>query len=328
MEGFMQKSSVMRALRDAERSAIWKNFYTSAEIMHELLINPSFLFRSDECYPAITGRYTSSLPTSVDSDTFQPMLADIMAAAMFSCKTGMEAMECVDVFKMDDIHRDVGCVRDAFPVYSGRVFNYLLSRVESDERKTDFFGAWDAGNFTSSMLVLFRIAKEIRVQAANAVIDSLRIIDVRYRLEFASGSLMVYDKTRRWIQRELSKLNPHELQSVRIGDPFVLLRFHDQALVNLVCDPDFDVESLPEVLQLDVNRLNDVRSLISLEGDTSTMRYVLCELVTCNRVPRSVSYTPSKALFDAANILRAVMVVCRIVYGEMTMRLTRELCGS
>jgi hypothetical protein len=328
MNGFVQNSSVMRALNEAERSAMWKNCFSSAEVMHELLINPSFLFKTDQCYPVITNRYTGSLPTSVGSENFESMLIDIMAGAMFSCKSGMDALQCVEVFNMDGVRRDVGCVRDAFPAYAGRVFNYLLSRIGSEERKTELSGEWDADNFASSMLVLFKTAKEIRVQAANTLVNTLRAIDVRYRLDFVSSSQTIYDKTRRWIQKELSVLKRRELELVRSGDPFVLLRFHDQALVNLVCDQGYSTESLPEVLELDVHRLNEVRVCISLVSDTFTMRYVLCELVTSNQVPRSVSYVPSKAMFDAADILRAVMTVCRIVHGEMTMRLTRELATT
>ena len=62
--------------------------------------------------------------------------------------------------------------------------------------------------------------------------------------------------------------------------------------------------------------------------DNPTMRYVLCELVTSELPPRSVAYKPAPVMFEVAKKLRAVMVVCRAVHGEMTMRLTRSLADD
>ena len=179
-----------------------------------------------------------------------------------------------------------------------------------------------------TMTFLFDVAKEVRVGMANKVVDATRAIGVQFRLTVASSSRMVYDKTRVWLKQEIDALSRKELELVYSGYPFMLLRFHDRALVNLVCGGDISMCSIPEVLELDVNRLEDIRSSLCLINDTPTMRYVLCELVTSELPPRSVAYKPAPVMFEVAKKLRAVMVVCRAVHGEMIMRLTRSLADD
>jgi hypothetical protein len=331
MDEFQRNSPPMRALRDAVQSPMWKSFYTSAHVMHELFLDPAFLFKASECYPVVTGRYASAPPVSVDGSVFQVMLADMLAATMFSCRFSVDAQRCVDVFRMDEIRRDVSFLwgGSEFGAYATQVFNCMLSRVGNAGIEERLGAEWrcmpDHGDVASTMMFLFGVAKEVRVGMANKVVDATRAIGVQYRLTVASNSRMVYDKTRVWLKQEIDALSRQELELVHSGDPFMLLRFHDRALVNLVCGGGIDMCSVPEVLELDVNRLEDIRASLCVIEDNPTMRYVLCELVTSQLPPRSVSYKPVPSMIESAKKLRAVMVVCRAVHGEMTMRLTRSL---
>ena len=334
MDAFQRESPLMRALGDAVQSPMWKSFYTSEQVMHELFMDPEFLFKASECYPLVTGRYAGAPPVSVDGTVFQAMLADMMSAAMYSCRAPVDAQRCIEAFRMDDVRNDVSFLwgGSEFSAYATQVFNFMSSRVGNTEIENRLATQWacmpDHCDVARTMLFLFDVAKEVRVAMANKVVDATRAIGVKYRLVVASNSRMLYDKTRVWLKQEIDALSRRELELVHSGDPFMLLRFHDRALVNLVCGGDISMRGVPEVLELDVGRLEDVRSSLCMVDDNPTMRYVLCELVTSQLSPRSVSYRPVLAMFEAAKKLRMVMVVCRAVHGEMTMRLTRSLASD
>ena len=334
MDEFQRNSPLMRALGDAVQSPMWKSFYTSAQVMHELFMDPDFLFKAGECYPIVTDRYASAPPVSVDGSVFQVMLADMMAATMFSCRFSGDALQCVEVFRLDEIRHDASFLwgGSEFSAYATQVFNFMRSRIGNagiEERLgTEWSCITDRGDVAKVMCFLFDVAKEVRVGMANKVVEATRAIGVQFRLTVASSSRMVYDKTRVWLKQEIDALSRKELELVHSGDPFMLLRFHDRALVNLVCGGDIGMCSVPEVLELDVSRLEDIRSSLCMVDDNPTMRYVLCELVTSQMPPRSVVYKPVPSMIESAKKLRVVMVVCRAVHGEMTMRLTRSLADD
>jgi hypothetical protein len=334
MDEFQRNSPLMRALGDAVQSPMWKSFYTSAQVMHELFMDPDFLFKARECYPIVTDRYASAPPVSVDGPVFQVMLADMMAATMFSCRFSVDALQCVEVFRIDEIRQDASFLwgGSEFSAYATQVFNFMRSRIGNAGIEERLGTEWSCmpnhSDVAKTMTFLFDVAKEVRVGMANKVVDATRAIGVQFRLTVASSSRMVYDKTRVWLKQEIDALSRKELELVYSGYPFMLLRFHDRALVNLVCGGDIGMCSIPEVLELDVNRLEDIRSSLCLINDTPTMRYVLCELVNSELPPRSVAYKPAPVMFEVAKKLRAVMVVCRAVHGEMIMRLTRSLADD
>lgn len=331
LESFLQTSPLLKALEEAVQSPMWKSFYAPDHVMHELFMDPDFLFKASECYPIITNKYNSAPPTSVESPVFLTMLLDMMSAVMFSCRQPSDASRCVDVFKIDAIRQDVSFLAGGveFSAYATQVFNFMHSRIGDVGVGERVMTSWNCipnlGDVASVMVFLFDVAKEVRVGIANIIVNSTRSIGVQHRLVMASNTRILYDKTRVWLKREVDALSRQELEAVHSGDSFALLRFHDRALVNLVCGGDIGMCSIPEVLELDVRRLEDIRSSLCFVEDTPTMRYVLCELVTSRSPPRSVAYRFSSQLVEAANKLRAVMVVCRAVHGEMTMRLTRSL---
>ena len=325
---FYDNSPQMRALRESEASPLWKRVYSMEQIMHELLIDPDFTIHSDMCYQGVTKRYASNLPTSTASESFLPMLVDIQAAAMYACRTGIDGWHVVALFNLDEIRAAVGNPGNQFAVYATRIVEFILSRMVNSQRMNAARIEWacinNRSNVQETMAFVFKCAKELRVQAENVLVQSSRAIPVDQRFRILSNNPMLFIKTGAWIQSELDLLSRHELELVGAGEPFMLLRFHDRALANLIWNDQIDFTTLPEILTMDIIRIYAVRDLIETIDDTPTARYVFCELLTANHAPRSVNYTPPPRMVEAANQLRKIMILCRVVHGEMTMRVTRS----
>jgi hypothetical protein len=187
--------------------------------------------------------------------------------------------------------------------------------------------ARDHDNISIVMPFLFDCVKELRVQWENKVVDSIKAINTVRRQDILMRRPAVADRTEQWLTDAMARVGrENELELLQAGEPFMLMRFHDRALVDLVWDNTrLSLDTVPEVVQMDLSRLQEVRGMVEYMDDTPELRHLFLEIMIADRVPRSCKTVPSVPLVNAAKKLRRVLLVSRALHGEM---ITDIVCKS
>ena len=321
-KAFRDESTQMKALRRSMLSPFWGYVLTPERIMHELAIDPAFTIKYDNCYRLNFRSYADNVPTSAESETFMPMLFDMQAGVMRCCQVGGDAWAVIAGFQLD---RDPSFFAHGFKDYAETVLlHHVLGRMSDATRARELRWKWDEmskdhDNISIVMPFLFECVKELRVQWENKVVDSVKAINTLRRQEILMRRPAVVDRTEQWLTDAMARVERgNELELLQAGEPFMLMRFHDRALVDLVWDNKrLSQDTVPEIVQMDLMRIQEIRGMIEYMDDTPEMRHLFMEIMIADRVPRSAKIVPPPALVSAAKKLRRVLLVSRALHGDM-----------
>lgn len=331
---FFNRSPQMRALRESKTTGLWENVLTFEEMMHELLLDPDFQLSAGQCYVTVSKRYHENMPASISSELFLPMLTDIQGAAIRCCFFAQDAFGVVSAFQLDRVREDRSFLDRGFADYAGQIIlNHLVVLFRNATRAGTWRMAWadmqaDHDNVARVMSLMWECALDLRVCEENFSIDKSKTIHWVERRAVLSRKPKTTVNTIAWLKECLDRVDDSSMRLLVAGEPFVIMRFHDTALVDLVWDNTrMSPALLPEILDMDVARLQEVRDLIEGMPDSVESRRVFAEVMISDKVPRNARFAPPASFMTAARKLRKVMQGCRIVHGDTTAAIFGDLAS-
>lgn len=333
-EAFCTHSPQMRMLKNSQNHKFWNDSLTRDQTMHELLMDPDFLLKPAECYRELEDNYVRNPPRSVGDNEFLDMIANFQAAAIRCCRTPEEAWGVVGAFDLDKVRLDPSFLEhNDFESYIDTILvAHVFPLTRNPQRTVALRLQWDdlglsgKGDATRAMLFAFGAVREMRVHEENVGITMMRAVNWVQRRELLRRRLpTVLTNTRSWFLHTLARVHGSEIVRIRSGDPYMMLSFLGKAFCDLVWDNrQLSESALPEILHMDLARLQDTRYLIHDVDDTAEARRVFTELMVSDRVPRTARFIPSSDFVLAAKKVRRVMLVCRTVHAQTASKVMLE----
>jgi hypothetical protein len=215
---------------------------------------------------------------------FLEMVANFQAAALRCCRTPEEAWGVVAAFSVDKVRVDPSfLLGSGFESYMdtilvSHVFPLMRDppRVVTLRLQWDDMGSSGKGSVARAMVFAFNVVREMRVHEENVGIGMMRAVNWIQRRELLRRNVpTVLSNTTSWFMHSLARVPRGDIARIRGGDPFVMLSFLGKAFTDLVWDDrQLSELALPEILQMDLSRLQDIRYLVYDMVDTPEVRGV------------------------------------------------------
>jgi hypothetical protein len=177
----------------------------------------------------------------------------------------------------------------------------------------------------------------MRNEIANIEIDELRtkhFAELAVYMSQWDGVIPMGHKTRQWVQAAILQCDQTMVKErLAKGDPFALLQLHDLAIINIILPSKdqhrqhIDMSALPEILQFDFNRLQEIR--LSLCTDLLKHRILASDITFRSKFQDLVTagghHPSSTGITEAANKLRSIIFVSRARHGNTVARIAYDI---
>jgi hypothetical protein len=324
-------TSAVRMLHRMADSELWgaHGLHTS-RFAHELMIDPGFKISMEQTIPALSNKYASNRRAWCADE----LIFDAGTVIMWVCRRAediIDLAEAIDVYTFPELLsnlqdtveriRRIACRIIAIPQFTGPD-----SGCQDDE--------------TAARMPLQRLlhhALALRNTVANTQINVLRqqsftsLASYMHRLDHTHP---VSISTYVWIQEAVMRCSRSTIADrLAHGDPFALLKLHDDAIINIVLERDRapgkryhgleEVNTLPDILYFDLERMRSVYYALRTcpKDEFRTKRNfdrLFRELVTSGEGSLSEQVTA------AAAKLRSMVFVCRHRHGNAIAKIAYE----
>ena len=294
----------------------------------------------DQTVPLLSRKYAANRRTW----NAKELVFDVGTVIMWECRRAAEIIElaeAMDTFLQNEDGEKEGLLQTT-------VDSILRVVVQSIYPQEEPILVTDNHPTADSSLLLRRLldcALTLRNALSNAQINELR----RQQFSVLASYMRSLDRanpisisTRRWIQSAVLRCERSTITRLLApGDPFALLRLHDQAIIDIVLCRDtvhyerryglsLQINAVPDILYFDFERLKAVHHTLHTcpeeefysRGDFSDAFH---ELVTSGDAPKKGF---SAQVTDAAEQIRAVVFVCRYRHGNAVAKVAQEIAKA
>jgi hypothetical protein len=325
-------TSAVRIMSRVVDNEFWgaQGLHTS-RFVHELMIDNGFKLSMQQTVPLLSKKYSSHSRTWRPSEVIQ----DAGTIILWECRRAEEIIELTEAM---DVDRYPNLLSD-IPTTVNRICSVVRSIVPNIEQDEGNTNSSDQGNQLQRLL---RCALTLRNIIANVRLNDLRVqqpTTLAHYMRHVNTNRGISISTRRWIQAAVVKQSKTTLlEPLAQGDPFALLKLHDNAIIDIVLQKQswfvppnqLEINLLPDILYFDYERLRNVyQSLRTCPEDgfykNSRFDSMFRELVTSgDRIRAPLSPQVS----DAAATLRSVVFVCRFKHGNAIAMVAHEIAGA
>ena len=330
---FLFNTTAMRVMSQTSSNEFWGShgLHTS-RFVHELMIDRDFKLTWENTLPRLAAKYTKPIRSQYE------MLMDISATVMWSCRKAESIIELADALHtyssttlpstVDRIVRRVVCI--LVPRISTSIIQ--MRNNPPDQLCNE-----------EPLAYLLRCTRTMRNEIANIEIDELRtkhFAELAVYMSQWDGVIPMGNKTRQWVQAAILQCDQIMVKErLAKGDPFALLQLHDNAIINIILPSKdqnmvhcqhIDVSALPEILQFDFNRLQEIR--LSLCTDLFKNKILASDITFRSKFQDLVTagghHPSSTGITEAANKLRSIIFVSRARHGNTVARIAYEIAKT
>lgn len=267
----MKTSQVYKALVIAQGSKYFSTTleFSNSKVLHEFIIERSLIFQIpvDQTIPFLVEDHSID-GRLIDSASLRN---DLMSSMIFFTNNGNVMELIADTFKATE-----NCNTLEFAT---RIIAMLLDMISNTSTLSAIRSEWDANKEQRPLDTLVLAVRMVRNLSENAFVGltgpSLRPC---INLETFTPTTEAYhilrvnktERTRLWIVSALEKCSSEEVEALSSRNPFALIGFFNQAVVDLVLDKGsrdlLADDLLPEFLMRDQERLRAIRFEFSLHS--------------------------------------------------------------
>jgi len=318
-----QSSPIYQSLLLSSRNSLWTPYISQAKYVHALLHDSRFIVDLDQSIPEIQTRHTIG-GQIVDS---LELRRDVMCVMMGAVEDAATLERIANVFhELKDCHDSL--------LFSGRIVELLMDLISDTPFSPRVNAVWEKIKDTRPLMALVFAVRALRNMLDNASVDFVRQRMIFFSSDnnptpaaFAIMQVAENERTLRWIDFYIRKCNQETLNALSEGNPFALLEFFNQSILEMVVNKNTIIgetflteEKLPEFLRYDRAKLIDIRL------DLSTCDFDLrhfTELVNSGKWMGSSTCTLT--LVHASDKLRRILQLNRYFHGQGVCRSIVEM---